>query len=118
MPIDETSRLIASNKVEGTPVYGRGGERLGTIYNFMADKYSGQIEYAVMRYGGFLGLGQRYYPLPWRILSYDTHAGGYRIEMSHRDLERAPSFDRDDEPRFSRDYGERVNNWYGLKTRS
>ena len=118
LPIDETSRLIASNKVEGTPVYGRGGERLGTIYNFMADKYSGQIEYAVMRYGGFLGLGQRYYPLPWRILSYDTHEGGYRIEMSHRDLERAPSFDRDEEPRFSRDYGERVNNWYGLKTRS
>jgi PRC-barrel domain len=114
LPIDETSRLIASNKVEGTPVYGRGGDRLGTIYNFMVDKRSGQVEYAVMRYGGFLGLGQRYYPLPWRILSFDTREGGYRIDMSHRDLERAPSFGRDDEPSFSRDYGRRVNNWYGL----
>ncbi|HWT13854.1 MAG TPA: PRC-barrel domain-containing protein [Allosphingosinicella sp.] len=114
LPINETGRLIASNKVEGTPVYGRGGGRLGTIYNFMVDKYSGQVEYAVMSYGGFLGLGQRYYPLPWRILSYDTRQGGYRIEMSERDLERAPSFGREDEPRFSRDYGRRVNDWYGL----
>jgi len=114
LPIDETGRLIASNKVEGTPVYGRGGDRLGTIYNFMVDKCAGQVEYAVMRHGGFLGLGQRYYPLPWRILSYDTREGGYRIDMSHRDLERAPSFGRDDEPRFSRDYGRRVHNWYGL----
>lgn len=115
LPINETSRLIASNKVEGTPVYGRGGDRLGTIYNFMVDKYSGQVEYAVMRYGGFLGIGQRYYPLPWRILSYDTREGGYRIEMSHRDLERAPSFGREDEPKFSRDYGRRVNDWYGVR---
>ena len=114
LPIDETSRLIASNKVEGTPVYGRRGERLGSIYNFMVDKRSGQVEYAVMSYGGFLGLGQRYYPLPWRMLTYDTREGGYRIDMSERDLERAPSFGRDDEPRFSRDYGRRVNDWYGL----
>ena len=114
LPINETGRLIASNKVEGTPVYGRGGDRLGTIYNFMVDKYSGQVEYAVMSHGGFLGLGQRYYPLPWRILRYDTRAGGYRIDISHRDMERAPSFGRDDEPRFSHDYGRRVNDWYGL----
>ena len=114
LPIDETSRLIASNKVEGTPVYGRGGDRLGTIYNFMVDKISGQVEYAVMSYGGFLGMGQRYFPLPWRILSYDIREGGYRIEMSERDLERAPSFGRDDEPRFSREYGRRVHDYYGL----
>jgi hypothetical protein len=114
LPIDETERLIASNKVEGTPVYGREGERLGSIYNFMVDKYSGQVEYAVMGYGGFLGMGQRYYPVPWRILSYDTREGGYRVDMDYRDLERAPSFGRDDEPRFNRDYGRRVHSWYGL----
>jgi hypothetical protein len=115
LPIDETGRLIASNKVEGTPVYGRRGERLGSIYNFMVDKRSGQVEYAVMAYGGFLGLGQRYFPLPWRILDYDTGEGGYRIDMSDRDLERAPSFSRHDEPSFSREYGRRVNDWYGLQ---
>lgn len=114
LPINETSRLIGSNKVEGTPVYGRDGDRLGTIYNFMVDKVSGRVEYAVMRYGGFLGIGQRYYPLPWRILSYDTKEGGYRIAMRHRDLESAPSFDRDTEPRFNREYGRRVHDYYGL----
>jgi hypothetical protein len=114
LPIDETGRLIASNKVEGTPVYGRGGDRLGTIYNFMVDKISGRVEYAVMSYGGFLGLGQRYFPLPWRMLDYDTRNGGYRIDMADRDLERAPSFTRETEPTFSRDYGRRVHDYYGL----
>ncbi len=114
LPIDETEQLIASNKVEGTPVYGREGERLGTIYNFMVDKYSGRVTYAVMSYGGFLGVGQRYYPLPWRILSYDTREGGYRVDMDYRDMERAPSFGREDEPRFNRDYDRRVHNYYGL----
>ena len=114
LPINETEQLIASNKVEGTPVYGREGERLGTIYNFMVDKYSGRVTYAVMSYGGFLGVGQRYYPLPWRILSYDTNEGGYRVDLDARDMERAPSFSRSDEPRFNRDYGRRVHSWYGL----
>lgn len=114
LPIEETSRLIGSNKVEGTPVYGRNGEKLGSIYNFMVDKLSGKVEYAVMSYGGFLGMGQRYYPLPWRMLSYDTREGGYHIDMSESDLEDAPSFDRDSEPNFDRSYGREVHGWYGL----
>ena len=114
LPTDETGHLIASNKVEGTTVYGRDGERLGHIYNFMVDKFSGRVEYAVMVYGGFMGLGERYYPLPWRVLSYDTRAGGYRIDMSRNDLKSAPSFDRDTEPQFDRSYGSRVHDYYGL----
>ncbi|MDB5667418.1 MAG: photosystem reaction center subunit [Alphaproteobacteria bacterium] len=114
LPIDETDRLIASNKVEGTAVYGLDGDRLGSVYNFMVDKYSGKVEYAVMSYGGFLRMGARYFPLPWKLLKYDTRIGGYRVEMTHRDLERAPSFDRGSEPRFDTAYGERVHGWYGL----
>jgi hypothetical protein len=59
-----TDRLIASNKVEGTAVYDRKGERLGSVYNFMVDKRSGQVAYAVMSFGGFLGVGGSYHPLP------------------------------------------------------
>lgn len=114
LPIEETTRLIASNKVEGTRVYGSDGRRIGHVYNFMVDKRSGQVEYAVMAYGGFLGMGERYYPLPWRTLSYDREAGGYVIDLTERDLENAPSFTRDSEPRFDRAYGERVHGWYGL----
>lgn len=115
LPIEETSRLIASNKVEGTAVYGRDGHRLGNIYNFMVDKLSGKVEYAVMGYGGMLGMGTRYYPLPWEILTYHTREGGYRIEMTERDLRDAPSFDRDTEPQFNRSYDEHVSRWYGLR---
>lgn len=114
LPVNETSRLIASNKVEGTAVYGSDGHRLGTIYNFMVNKFSGKVEYAVMAYGGMLGMGQRYYPLPWQILSYDTREGGYHIEMTERDLRDAPSFDRETEPKFDNNYGDRVNSWYGV----
>jgi len=111
---DETSHLIASNKVEGTAVYGRNGERLGSIYNFMVDKRSGQVEYAVMSYGGFLGLGSRYYPIPWRMLTYNTREGGYHVDMTERDLENAPSFNRDNEPRYDRRYSGRVHDYYGI----
>ena len=67
--VDETARLIASNKVEGTAVFDRAGEQLGTVYNFMVDKVSGQVAYAVMSFGGFLGIGESYHPLPWRALT-------------------------------------------------
>ena len=63
--IEETRRLIASSKVEGTPVFNRTGEHLGSVYNFMVDKISGQVAYAVMSFGGFLGIGGSYHPLPW-----------------------------------------------------
>ena len=67
--------LIASDRVEGTTVYNRQGERLGHISNFMVDKRSGQVRYAVLSFGGFLGMGTDHYPLPWSMLSYDTDRG-------------------------------------------
>src|SRR5215207_8063360 len=87
--IDETTRLIASNKVEGTAVYNQEGEHLGSVYNFMVDKVSGQVAYAVMSFGGFLGLGERYHPLPWKVLTYDTTMGGYVVDLD-RPLDYAP----------------------------
>ena len=113
---DETDRLIASNKVEGTAVYNRQGERLGEVYNFMVDKYSGQVAYAVMSFGGFLGLGEKYHPLPWRVLTYDTGLGGYVVDLDKERLQGAPSFGRDETPAWgSRDWGTRVHDYYGVQ---
>ena len=118
LPMDETNKLIASNKVEGTAVYGCDGDKLGSIYNFMVDKFGGKVRYAVMRSStGFLGFGERYYPLPWDVLDYNVRVGGYCIDMTERDLENAPSFDRESEPRFDEDYDDRVHGWYGMKRR-
>src|SRR3546814_17113986 len=102
---DETNRLIASNKVEGTAVYNRQGERLGSVYNFMVNKREGTVEYAVMSFGGFLGIGESYHPLPWKVLTYDTDQGGYVVDLDKAMLEKAPSYRSGAEPRFDRAYG-------------
>jgi len=111
---DETERLIASNKVEGTAVYNRDGDRLGSIMNFMVGTRSGKVEYAVLSFGGFLGIGNDYYPLPWDVLTYDTHQGGYVIDMAKEVLEKAPRYSREQEPRFDRAYGEQVYGYYNV----
>lgn len=111
---DETDRLIASNKVEGTAVYNRQGERLGSVYNFMVDKRSGKVEYAVMSFGGFLGMGESYHPLPWGVLTYDTDQGGYVVDLDKDMLEKAPSYRSGEEPRYDRAYDERVTGYYGV----
>ena len=102
IPRDETERLIASNKVEGTPVYDRNGDRLGSIHNFMVDKFRGKVVYAVLKHGsGFLGLDDRYYPLDWNQLAFDPRLGGYRIDMVEEDLQRFGSWDRNERWRGS-----------------
>jgi PRC-barrel domain len=112
--VDETDRLIASDKVEGTAVYDRQGTRLGSVHTVMIDKHSGQVAYAVMGFGGFLGLGERYHPLPWRSLTYDTGLGGYVVDVTREQLERAPSYGRDEAPWGDPAYGRRVSDYYGF----
>jgi sporulation protein YlmC with PRC-barrel domain len=114
IPIDETNRLIASNKVDGTAVFNQQGEKLGSIYNFMVDKRSGQVEYAVLTFGGLFGMGGDYYPLPWNVLTYDTDQGGYVVNLDKSVLEKAPRFNKDAEPTFDRAYGREVYDYYGV----
>ena len=111
---DETDRLIASNKVEGTAVYNREGEKLGSVYNFMVDKRAGQVEYAVLQFGGLFGIGSDYYPLPWDVLSYDTGQGGYVVTLDKAMLEKAPRYTTDAQPIFDRNYGREVYGYYGV----
>ena len=114
---DETSDLIASNKVEGTAVYNRQGERLGTVYNFMVNKRSGQVAYAVMSFGGFLGIGESYHPLPWNVLTYDPAQGGYVVDISRDRLQGAPSYTASDEPNWSDPaYGRRISDYWATSS--
>ncbi|MCH4152411.1 MAG: PRC-barrel domain-containing protein [Sphingobium sp.] len=111
---EETSQLIASDKVEGTAVYNRQGERLGTISNFMVNKYTGEAEYAVLQFGGLFGLGSDHYPLPWEILSYDTDKGGYVVNIDKDQLADAPRYRHDDTPEYNDEYGKTVYGYYGM----
>ena len=110
---EETDRLIASDKVEGTAVYNRKGERLGDVHNLMVDKYSGQVAYAVMSFGGFLGIGESYHPLPWKALTYDRRLGGYVVDVDKDRLEQAPRYGADEDPFADPDYGRRLDDFYG-----
>jgi PRC-barrel domain len=110
---DETSRLISSEKVDGTAVYDRSGERLGTVHHLMIDKISGQVSYAVMSFGGFLGIGESYHPLPWKTLTYDTRLGGYVVDVDRSRLEKAPSYRSSDTPNWSdRSYTGRIDEYW------
>jgi hypothetical protein len=101
---DESIRLISSSKVEGTPVVGRDGEHLGRIENFMVDKYSGRVAYAVLSFGGTLGVGESLFPLPWSYLDYDPAKDGYVLNLTKEQLAKAPSFTASREPEFDVQY--------------
>ena len=89
--VDETPRLIASGKVEGTAVYDGTGRHLGAIHTVMLDKVSGQVAYAVLAFGGFLGLGETHHPLPWNALAYSVELGGYVVDIDPAVLGGAPT---------------------------
>lgn len=87
--------LISADRVQGTAVYNGQSERLGNVDSIMIDKRSGQVAYVVMSFGGFLGIGEKYHPLPWDVLTYDENEGGYRVNLDREQLTAAPAFDRD-----------------------
>lgn len=89
----ETASLISSDKVEGTAVYDADGERVGSIHSVMIGKTDGKVAYAVLSFGGFLGIGDNHYPVPWQQLRYDTGLDGYVVGMTKAQIEGAPNYD-------------------------
>ena len=88
----ETVSLIGSDKVDGTAVYGADDRKIGSVQRVMIDKISGKVAYAVISFGGFLGMGEDYYPLPWSNLKYDENLGGYRVGVTEDQLKGAPKY--------------------------
>lgn len=111
---EETERLIASDKVEGTAVYDRGGKHLGRIHHLMIDKYSGQVAYAIASFGGLFGIGENWVPLPWKALNYGTHVAGYVVDIDQARLANAPRYASDAAPNWSdRAYTDEIEQyWY------
>lgn len=89
---------IEASRVEGTAVYNRAGERLGSIHDVVIGKQDGQVKYAIMSFGGFLGIGEHYHPLPWAQLDYEESEGGYVVDLDRRALEEAPKYAGHDRP--------------------
>jgi hypothetical protein len=116
--LDSKHHLIASDRVEGTAVLDRDGVKIGTIQRVMIDKLSGKVAYAVMSFGGFLGIGEKYHPIPWEILNYNEEEGAYVVDLDRDTLEKAPAYGRGEEPDWSdRTYGERIRTYYLVTVR-
>ncbi len=129
LQVDQTAidRLIAPERVsgptvvtartlEGITVYSATGEKAGTLEDVMIDKVSGKIAYAVLAFGGFLGLGERHHPLPWTILQYDSSKGGYVVELDKETVKDAPSFGSSDDVCWEDEgWGRRVHDYYKAK---
>jgi len=117
MPVDlkETGNLIGSDKVEGTAVYGPDETKIGWIERVMIDKISGKVSYAVLGFGGFLGVGNDHYPLPWQSLKYDTRLGGYVTGITEQQLRGAPRYGEGGEWNWSdADRNRALNDYYGV----
>ena len=111
--VDETGGLISASKVNGTNVYNGQGDSLGSIYDVMIDKRSGEVAYAVMSFGGFLGIGEEYSPLPWSALTYDTEVGGYVVDIDEDTLKGGPRYTDDDYERWGDpEYTRGIDDYY------
>jgi sporulation protein YlmC with PRC-barrel domain len=111
--VDWSHKLISSRRVEGTPVYDKDGQKLGTVHSVMIEKVSGRVAYAVMAFGGFLGLGSHVHPVPWELLTYDVDRDGYVVDLSREQLEKAPAMRLDDDDRPVDDTYQEATDYYG-----
>ncbi len=111
-----SNNLISAEKVNGTNVYNPAGEKLGTVDDIMIDKVSGRAIYAVMSFGGFLGMGEMHHPLPWATLKYDAAKSGYVVKLDKKMLEGAPTYDNDQDFIWTPDYGRKIDSYYNVPT--
>jgi hypothetical protein len=91
-----THKLITAKRVTGTAVFNTAGDRIGHVEDLSIDKVSGQVIYALMSFGGFLGIGEELHPLPWSVLDFDPDKNGYVVPLSKDELEKAPRLNEKD----------------------
>lgn len=109
--------LILASRVSGTPVFDSTGKRIGHIDDLSIERVSGEVIYAILSFGGFLGIGEKYHPLPWSLLDYDSERGGYVVALDKAALEAAPYYDLLELGELGgparEAYGERIFGYYG-----
>ena len=109
----DSSYGLISARVDGTNVYDMDGQKLGSIYSFHIGRRTGQVEYAVLSFGGFLGLGQSYHPVPFAALSFDEERSAYLLTLGKHLLQGGPSYRPDGAPVWDVAYARRISDYYG-----
>lgn len=108
--------IISSSTLSGDKVVNRNGENLGDIKDIMIDVENGRVAYAVLEFGGFLGLGSKLFAVPLSAMKVDTDNHQFVFDQSKETLENAPGFDKDSWPNFAdRTWGASVHSHYGVR---
>lgn len=117
LAVENGHRLILGSRVEGTPVFNRAGDTIGHIDDLSIERVSGKVVYAIMSFGGFLGIGEKFHPIPWSLLDYDVERGGYVVPLDKAELDGAPHYERDELVALGgpshESYGQRIYGYYG-----
>jgi sporulation protein YlmC with PRC-barrel domain len=109
--------LMGADTLIGNNVYNTADESLGTIKELMIEMSTGKIAYAVLSYGGFLGMGDRLFAVPWQALTLDTQNKRFSLNASKDQLKNAPGFDKDHWPAMAdTSWASDVHKFYGVKT--
>lgn len=87
---------IRAKRVIGTNVNDASGHKIGQVEDIVLDKQSNNILFTVVSFGGFLGMGEKYHPLPWSTLDYDKEEGGYVVNFTKEQLQKAPAYSIDE----------------------
>ena len=110
---NSTRRVLGASTITGDKVRNRAGEDLGKIEEVMLDVSSGEVAYAVISFGGFLGLGDKLFAVPWSALELNAEAHEFLLEADKETLENAPGFDKDNWPDFAdTSFGKQVHTHY------
>ncbi|MGZ8422768.1 MAG: PRC-barrel domain-containing protein [Nitrospira sp.] len=116
MAIKTGRQLLPASTIEGTAVQNAAGEDLGEINELMIDLEKGRIAYAVLSFGGFLGMGDKLFALPWEALNIGPEGDVFILNVPREKLDNAPGFDKDNWPDWAdASWGETVHTYYGYK---
>ncbi len=108
--------IVNANDVVDTEVKNVQDEKLGKVEAVMLDKMTGKVAYVVLSYGGFLGMGDKLFALPWNIFSYDNQEDCFKIPLDKEKLKRSPGFDKDHWPDMSSSsWTTLINEYYGTR---
>ena len=107
--------LMGANTLDGNDVFNRQGEDLGDIKEIMLDMSNGRVAYAVLSYGGFLGMGDKLFAVPWSALTLDTDNKRFVLDVSKDRLDNAPGFDKDQWPDMAdATWNKAIHDYYGV----
>ncbi|WP_047461451.1 PRC-barrel domain-containing protein [Rhizobium rhizogenes] len=112
--VKDMSMLVACDRVEGSKVFGSDGRQIGHIERLMLEKSDGRIAFIILSFGGFFGIGQEHYRVPWEKLRFDARIDGYRINMTKRDVEKACRFLGKDDTGVQKDNGHKSHDYFGV----